>query len=131
MTNLIKNNDKKYVRYLSTNSFGFGWGKTPIEAWKKNPHTGLKDKVDNYILAESHTYEITSTIKPDGMRPKNWDIKFGSDYVESNHSDVSVNYMWSDRLVNYKKKSDEYHRSELSFCTEDKEWKDNPVRIGC
>jgi len=131
ISNKDSNNKKKYVRYFCTNSFGFGWGKTPLDAWHKNSHTGLRDKVDCYLLAESHIYEITSTIKPDAINPTNWEIEISRDSVRSNNSDVNITYMWTDRLVNYKKKSDDYHRSKLSFCTQDQEWKDNPVHIGC
>ena len=122
--------EKIYYRYFCTNSFGFGWGKTPLEAWHTNPQVGMRDKPNECILAESHIYEVTSTIEPNALNPKNWDIEINRDSVHSNNSDVNIKYMWTDRLVNYKKKSDDYHRSKLSFCTQDAHWKDNPVHLG-
>ena len=114
-----------YYRYFCTNSFGYGWGKTPLEAWFNNDHAKLRDKVSDYQLAECHIYELTSTIKPEGEHfPKNWGVQFDSSECYTNLDEVTVRYMWSDRFKNYTKPNVCYYKR--SFCVQDQDWRDNP-----
>jgi hypothetical protein len=87
-----KNNNKKYVRYLTSNHKGFGWGRTPLEAWINNPHTNIE-------YSDCETYEISSFIEPIGKHcPSNWEVYPNQRLIYTDNENVSVRKLWFDFL---------------------------------
>ena len=121
-------NTNKYYRYLCTNAFGYGWGRTPLEAWRTNPNAGLTDNLKKWKMAECHIIEVTSSIKPEGDQlPKNWGLEWDASHCVSNLDEVSCRYMWTDRFKQRKDKYDTYYKR--SFCVKDQDWIDDPKHL--